>query len=101
VQLDLTDEETLALLNLLVETIEADCYPYSPRIRVLQAILAKCGEIGGLPPQLAARLRRHAPPPPARPPTAEERDPGRAPRLGGGGAEHPILIKPLDGNEGH
>ena len=52
--LDLTDEETLALLNLLVETIEADRYPYSPRIRVLQAILAKCGEIGGLPPELCA-----------------------------------------------
>ena len=32
--LDLTGEETLALLNLLVETIEADRYPYSPRIRV-------------------------------------------------------------------
>jgi len=29
--LDLTDAETLALLNLLVETIEADRYPYSPR----------------------------------------------------------------------
>ena len=49
--LDLTDEETLALLNLLVETIEADRYPYSPRIRLLQAILAKCGEVGGLPPE--------------------------------------------------
>ena len=37
--LDLTDEETLALLNLLVETIEADRYPMSPRIRVLRDIL--------------------------------------------------------------
>jgi hypothetical protein len=31
-QLDLTDEETFALLNLLVDTIEADRYPMSPRI---------------------------------------------------------------------
>jgi hypothetical protein len=30
-QLDLTDEETLALLNLLTEAIEGDRYPYSPR----------------------------------------------------------------------
>jgi hypothetical protein len=74
--LDLSDEKTLALLNLLIETIEADRYPMSPRIRMLQAILAKCGEVGGLPAELAARLRRYAPPPPARPPTAEERDPG-------------------------
>ena len=34
--LDLNDEETRALLNLLVETIEADRFPYSPRIRVLR-----------------------------------------------------------------
>jgi len=32
-QLDLTHEETLALLNLLTEAIEADRYPLSPRIR--------------------------------------------------------------------
>jgi len=31
-QLDLDGIETRALLNLLVETIEADRYPYSPRI---------------------------------------------------------------------
>ena len=38
--LELTDEETLALLSLLVETIEADDrYPFfSPRIRVLRDI---------------------------------------------------------------
>ena len=40
-QLDLTDEETLALLNLLVETIEADKFPLSPRVQILRAILAK------------------------------------------------------------
>ena len=30
-QLDLSDEETRALLNLLIDTIEADRYPNSPR----------------------------------------------------------------------
>jgi hypothetical protein len=30
-QLDLTDAETRALLNLLIETIEADRYPLSPQ----------------------------------------------------------------------
>jgi hypothetical protein len=67
-QLDLTDEETLTLLNLLVEVIEADRYPLSPRISMLRAILAKFGPMGP------------APPPPARPPTPEERDPRRRPR---------------------
>jgi hypothetical protein len=40
-QLDLTEEETFALPNLLVETIEADRYPLSPRIRTLSAMLAR------------------------------------------------------------
>jgi hypothetical protein len=80
--LDLTDEETLALLNVLIDVIEADRYPMSPRIRALQAILGKCGEVGGLPSELVARLRRYGPPPPARPPTPEERDPARRPRQG-------------------
>ena len=45
--LELTDEETLVLLSLLVETIEADDrYPFfSPRIRVLRDILAKFVEL--------------------------------------------------------
>ena len=64
-RLDLTDEETFALLNLMVDTIEGDRYPMSPRIRLLREILAKCGEVGGLPPELAQKLRRYAPPPPA------------------------------------
>jgi hypothetical protein len=46
------------MIRLLVETIEGDRYPFSPRIR----ILAKFGELG---PQ---------------PPTPEERDPARRPR---------------------
>jgi len=29
--LDLSDAETLALLDVLIETIENDRYPYSPR----------------------------------------------------------------------
>jgi hypothetical protein len=36
VTLDLTDEETFALLNLLVDTIEADRYPMSPRVGLLR-----------------------------------------------------------------
>jgi hypothetical protein len=62
-QLDLTDEETRALLNLLTETIEADRYPLSPRIRMPRLILAKFGPMAPAPP-------------PARPPTPEERAPG-------------------------
>ena len=57
--LDLTDEETFALLNLLVDTIEADRYPMSPRIRLLREILGKFGQTGpASPPELAQRLRR-------------------------------------------
>jgi hypothetical protein len=48
VQLDLTDAEALALLNLLIDTIEADRSPNWPRIRVLRAILAKFGSVGWL-----------------------------------------------------
>ena len=81
-RLDLTDEETFALLNLLVDTIENDRYPSSPRIRLLRQILAKFGEIGAVSPDLAQKLRRYAQPPPARRPTPEERDRNRAPRQG-------------------
>jgi len=80
--LDLTDEETRAVLNLLIETIENDHYPSSPRIRVLREIVGKFGDVGGLSPEIAARLRRYAPPPPARLPTPEERAPTRVPRQG-------------------
>jgi hypothetical protein len=66
--LDLTDDETVALLNLLTRTIAVDRYPFSPRVRVLRDILAKFGPMA--PP----------PAPPARPPTPEEREPSRAPR---------------------
>jgi hypothetical protein len=40
-QLDPTDEETPALLNLLAETIEIDRYPFSSRVRTLRGILNK------------------------------------------------------------
>jgi hypothetical protein len=53
--LDLSDEEARALLNLLIDTVENDRYPMSPRIWLLQVILGKCGEVGGLPPELVAR----------------------------------------------
>jgi hypothetical protein len=72
VTLDLDDVETRAFLNVLTETIEADRYPLSPRIRLLRQILAKFGEMAP------------APPPPARPPAPEERDPRRAPRFRSG-----------------
>jgi hypothetical protein len=71
-QLDLDDVETRALLNVLVEAIENDRYPLSPRVRLLRQVLAKFGPMAP------------APPPPARPPTPEERDPGRAPRFRSG-----------------
>ena len=66
-QLDLSDEETRALLNLLIDAIEGDRYPLSPLIRTLKEILVKCGEIGGLSPELAQRLRRYTLPPPGAP----------------------------------
>jgi hypothetical protein len=40
-QFDLTDEESSALRELLVDTIEYDRYPLSPRIRMLRGILTK------------------------------------------------------------
>jgi hypothetical protein len=65
---DLNEEETSALLNLVTKTIENDRYPLSPRIQTLRGILTKFGPMAP------------APPPPAKPPTAEERDPNRRPR---------------------
>jgi hypothetical protein len=39
--LALSDEETAALIKELLNTIENDRYPLSPRIRTLRGILAK------------------------------------------------------------
>jgi hypothetical protein len=39
--LDLTDDETAALIELLRGTIDRDRFPLSPRIRQLRAILTK------------------------------------------------------------
>jgi hypothetical protein len=39
--LDLSDEETDALIHELHDIVESDRYPFSPRIRTLRAILAK------------------------------------------------------------
>ena len=58
--LDLSDEETRALLNLLVETVEADRRPFSPRIRVLRDILAKFGAMGPKPPRGSPDAFRNA-----------------------------------------
>ena len=38
---DLTDEETDALARLLRDTIDADRYPLSPRVKMWKGILAK------------------------------------------------------------
>ena len=43
-QLDLDDDETRALLKVLMDAIEADGYPLSLRVRVLKDILAKFGD---------------------------------------------------------
>ena len=48
-QLDLDDVEARARLNLLVEAIENDRYPLSPRIRLLGQILAKFGPMAPAP----------------------------------------------------
>ena len=45
-QLELIAEETRALLHLLIEVIENDRYPMSPRIRLLRDIPAKFGLVG-------------------------------------------------------
>jgi len=39
--LDLTDEQTAALIGLLSRAIDDDRYPLGPRVRVLEDILAK------------------------------------------------------------
>jgi hypothetical protein len=39
--LQLSDDEKIALIELLKRTIEADHYPLSPRIQMLKAILAE------------------------------------------------------------
>jgi hypothetical protein len=56
VQLDVTDEETRALVNLLVETIEADRYPLSPRVQLLRQILARFRTDGTGPPTSEERV---------------------------------------------
>ena len=68
-QLDLTHEESEALLRELNVIIENDRFPLSARIRTLRQIRAK---LPGAPSS----------PPPARPPTPEERDRERTPRQG-------------------
>ena len=49
-QLDLTDEETAALINLLTGVIEADQYPRSRRLETLRHIRAKLPGIRIEPP---------------------------------------------------
>jgi len=46
--LDLTDDETRALLNLLINTIETDRYPLSPRIRLCRRSSPSTVRFGGV-----------------------------------------------------
>ena len=48
--LELSEDEKLALAALLRRTIEADHYPLSPRIRTLKGILDKIGPAPLSPP---------------------------------------------------
>jgi len=59
----LTDEELRALIAELEAIVTNHPYPLSPRIQMLRAFLVKFGEMDGLPPELAQKLRRYAPPP--------------------------------------
>ena len=58
--LDLTDEETDALARLLSRTIDDDRYPLSPRVQILQAVLAK---IRPEPPREPLPPMKHYEPP--------------------------------------
>jgi hypothetical protein len=60
---DLTDDDRAALADLLRETIARDRFPLSPRIRELQAILAKLVPV---PPAAAAPLPPQNAPGPGR-----------------------------------
>jgi hypothetical protein len=53
-QLDRADEEARALLNLLIQAIEADRFPQSPRVQMLRTIRGKFGSIGEPPSRPAA-----------------------------------------------
>jgi hypothetical protein len=56
--LDLTDEESAALLRELDQIIDGDRYPFSPRIRTLMAIRDKIRP----PPARAPLLKAYSPP---------------------------------------
>jgi hypothetical protein len=58
--LDLTDEETPALIRELHDIVESDRYPFSPRIRTPRVILAKLRPETAsepLPPRRSVRHR--------------------------------------------
>jgi hypothetical protein len=80
--LDLTDEEHAGAAQPADRGDRGRPLPAVAARPVLREILAKFGELGGLSPDLAEKLRRHAPAPPAKRPSPEECDPGRAPRQG-------------------
>jgi hypothetical protein len=53
-QLDLTEEETLALLDLLNTTVEGGRYPVLARIRTIRGKLAKLGPMAQVPEEQAS-----------------------------------------------
>jgi hypothetical protein len=59
--LELTDEQTEALIRELSQIIDGDRYPLSPRIRVLKEILGKLRPEPARPEPLPSR--RHYEPP--------------------------------------
>lgn len=59
-QLELSEEETAALMRLLTTTIDDDRYPLSPRIRTLKAILGKIRPEPERPP--LPPLKQYEPP---------------------------------------
>jgi hypothetical protein len=76
-RIDLTDDEHEAIAKALRKLIDADRYPFSPRLRPLKSALAK------LAPQPA---KRPLPPPPK---------PGDGPRYGKGGSAKRTRRNPL------
>ena len=58
--IDLSDDETTALLRELDRIVESDRYPFSPRIRTLPAIRAKLSPEPAREPATPAQARRAA-----------------------------------------
>ena len=58
---NLSDDERIALLRLLRETIATDPYPLSPRVRRLKSVLEKRDQASAPPPKAAEPVPAPAP----------------------------------------